>query len=107
MSFPPPLPIGCGFHSGVLVPHLQGIIADYGSLQAQNLTRFHYLDEVRFVLDRREDLESDFAIAWKERIIKAFQREKKKYPHCSMPKIVCISWKVKDAMKYLKFEHKA
>lgn len=77
------------------------------SLKAQNLTRFHYLDVVRFILNKREELESDFAFRWMARVTKAFEREKKKYPHCTLPKVVCISWKVKNAMKFLNLAHKA
>ena len=52
-------------------------------------------------------LESEFVSNWKEWVKKAFEKEKKRYPHCSIPKIVCVSWKVREAMKFLKLEHRA
>jgi hypothetical protein len=71
-----------------------------------NLTKFHNLDEIHFILDRRETLGLDFVNSWKESVMDIFEVEKKTYPESSIPKVICVSWKVKEAMELLKLEHR-
>jgi hypothetical protein len=73
---------------------------------ADTLTRFHHLEELHFILNDREELDQEIVRAWKVKVIKAFAREKRKNSECNIPKVICVSWKVRDAMKYVPIEHK-
>jgi hypothetical protein len=65
------------------------------------------LKEVRLILGIREQIDSEFVRFWKIRVQEAFAREKKFYPHCRIPKIVCISKEVHQAMRFVNEQHQA
>ena len=72
---------------------------------ADTVAKFHHLDKLHFILSDREELDQDIARAWKVKVIKAFAREKRNNHECSIPKVICVSWKALEAMELLEAEH--
>ena len=66
-----------------------------------NVACFDHLVEIRFILNDREELDQEIVKEWKHKVNKAFAREKRRNPECNIPKVICVSWKVREAMKFL------